>query len=103
MFCSGIIPVKGKTLLQMFLSLLYRLVECRQTCKWGRAYLDRKMESYDKLIGRVIDEVTELHRASGLHDKMRRTQEAKNRPTIPVQEKFHRGILRGLINIAETP
>ena len=30
-------------------------------------------------------------------------QEAKNRPNIDWQEKIHRGILRGLRNISETP
>ena len=30
-------------------------------------------------------------------------QEAKSRPNIPLQEKFHRGILRGLRNISEPP
>ena len=30
-------------------------------------------------------------------------QEAKNRPNIPLEEKFHRGILRGLRNIPDTP
>ena len=30
-------------------------------------------------------------------------QEAKNRPNIDWQEQIHRGILRGLRNISETP
>ena len=30
-------------------------------------------------------------------------QEAKNRPNIPLQEKFHEGFLRGLGNISDTP
>jgi hypothetical protein len=30
-------------------------------------------------------------------------QEAKNWPNIPLQEKFHRGILWGLRNISDTP
>ena len=30
-------------------------------------------------------------------------QEAKNWPNIPLQEKLHRGILRGLRNISATP
>jgi hypothetical protein len=30
-------------------------------------------------------------------------QEAKNWPNIPLQEKFHRVILRGLRNISHTP
>jgi hypothetical protein len=30
-------------------------------------------------------------------------QEAKNRPNIPLQEKFHRGISRRLRSIAEAP
>ena len=30
-------------------------------------------------------------------------EEAENRPNMPLQEKFHRGILRGLRNISHTP
>ena len=30
-------------------------------------------------------------------------QEAKHRPNIPLQEKFHRGTLRGLRNISDNP
>ena len=30
-------------------------------------------------------------------------EEAKKRQNIPLQEKFHRGILRGLRNISDTP
>ena len=30
-------------------------------------------------------------------------QEAKNEPNIPLQEKFHKGILRVLRNISDTP
>ena len=30
-------------------------------------------------------------------------QEARNRPNIDWQDKIHRGILRGLRNISETP
>ena len=30
-------------------------------------------------------------------------QEVGNRPNIPLQEQFHRGILRGLRNISDTP
>jgi hypothetical protein len=29
-------------------------------------------------------------------------QEAKNRPNIPLQEKFYRGILKGVRNISDT-
>ena len=30
-------------------------------------------------------------------------EEARNRPNMPLQGKFHRGILRGLINVSHTP
>ena len=30
-------------------------------------------------------------------------EEAKNRPNVPLQEKFDRGILRGLRKISDTP
>jgi hypothetical protein len=35
--------------------------------------------------------------------KLFMSQEARNRPNIDWQEKIHRGILRGLRNISETP
>ena len=40
---------------------------------------------------------------STMEEQSERVQEAKNSPNIPLQEKFHRGILRGLINISDTP
>ena len=36
-------------------------------------------------------------------EQEKKHEEAKNRPSIPSQEKFHRGILRGLRNISDTP
>ena len=45
------------------------------------------------------------HMESGAEDPVHEPagQEAKNRPNIPLQEKFHRGVLRGLRNISDTP
>jgi hypothetical protein len=45
----------------------------------------------------------ELEKSRGFGFSSPKTQEAKNRPNIPSQEKFHRGVLRGLRNISETP
>jgi hypothetical protein len=38
-----------------------------------------------------------------MREKAIADEEAKNRPNIDWQEKIHRGIVRGLRNISETP
>ena len=61
---------------------------------------------------RVYDKETSRRRRAGAHVNEREErrgrgvgviQEAKNRPNIDWQDKIHRGILRGLRNISETP
>ena len=47
---------------------------------------------------RVLDGVP----ISALEAGEARDQEAKNRPNIPYQEKFHLGILKGVYNISDT-
>jgi hypothetical protein len=44
----------------------------------------------------IVEDATDLISEDG-------REEAKNRPNIDWQEKIHRGILRGLRNISETP
>ena len=54
---------------------------------------------------RVVSSFGTVVRGSqGLSEQQRAlAQEAKNWPNNPLQEKFRRGILRGLINTSDTP
>jgi hypothetical protein len=49
------------------------------------------------------EEVVEREEVHAGRDPPVVPQEAKNWPNIPLQEKFHTAILRGLRNISDTP